>query len=159
MGSAETVRARSAPSRHSNRKRYANPDAAASGFAYLFRFECREGADLARTVSADPKRTPRSRGQALLHLGSVGTAADVAAASAAFDDDRAFDTSEERTVQVRDVALTVALRLHKREPADFGFATHGANEYKKHQPLGFTTAADRAAAHKKAKEWLAEQRK
>ncbi len=58
-------------------------------------------------------------------------------------------------VQVRDVALVVAIRLQGQEPKDFGFDHLEANEqvlYALHT-VGFRTAEDRDAAFKKWAAW------
>lgn len=68
-------------------------------------------------------------------------------------------------VQVRDLAVIAALRLHKKRPGDFGFEQAIVQDggpppvanWIGH--LGFCDDADRTAAHKKAKEWLDEQKK
>ncbi|MDY3559167.1 sigma-70 family RNA polymerase sigma factor [Gemmata sp. JC673] len=119
-----------------------NPDAAVSGFSTLLMLDCREGAALARAVAADTKRTERARGWALLYLAQGGTAADTAAAVAAFGDTREFASSHERTLQMRDIATAVALKLNGEEPADWGFSVRrGAAALKSVGPhqLGFAS--------------------
>ncbi|AWM39959.1 ECF RNA polymerase sigma factor SigE [Gemmata obscuriglobus] len=119
-----------------------NPDAAVSGFSTLLMLDCREGAALAHAVAADAKRTERARGWALLYLAQGGTAADTAAAVAAFGDAREFASSRERTLQMRDIATAVALKLNGEEPADWGFSVRrGAAALKSAGPhqLGFTS--------------------
>ena len=70
-------------------------------------------------------------------------------------------------MQLRDVAVGASLLLTDQDPGEFGFPKfrrQGAAELKPHEKLNgglfaFTTDADRAAAHKKAKEWLDKQEK
>ena len=79
-------------------------------------------------------------------------------------DNRPRVKDSDLVVQVRDVAVIAAICIHKQKPQDFGFEldllpidsqvmTSDLSQY------GFCRDADRAAAHKKAREWLAEQKK
>ncbi len=127
-----------------------------------------EVAPAARTRAADANLDPKARGFALLAVGRFGTAADLPLLEKAFADTRVFHatnyTSEagRRPVeaQVRDAALAAALRLAGQHPADFGYPLlemykeRGPDTLAKYHLLGFFDAAGRAAAHKKAKEWL-----
>jgi len=73
------------------------------------------------------------------------------------------------STQMRDVALALALLLHRASPEDFGFAVR-KEQFKPvdgryfvpgsiQLHLGFKSDTDRAAAFKKAKEWLDKQKK
>ena len=110
-----------------------------------------------------------ARGFALLAVGRFGSPADLPLLEKAFDDTRVFhatrytsEAGKQRPVeaQVGDAALAAALRLAGRHPADFGFPLlemykeRGPDTLAKYHLLGFFDGATRAAAHKKAKEWL-----
>jgi hypothetical protein len=132
-----------------------------------------EVAPAARVRAADAKLDPGARGFALLAVGRFGTAADLPLLEKAFADTRVFHatnyTSEAGKkqpveTQVGDAAVAAALRLAGQHPADFGYPLlamykqRGPDTLAKYHLLGFFDAATRAAAHKKAQEWLAEHR-
>jgi RNA polymerase sigma factor (sigma-70 family) len=83
-----------------------------------------------------------------------------------WDYDRPAPLTE--TTQLRDVALGLALLLHGANPEDFGFVVRKDTFKQKdgrytipwstQLHLGFDSEASRAAAFKKAKAWLAEQK-
>jgi hypothetical protein len=83
-----------------------------------------------------------------------------------WDYDRPAPLTE--TTQLRDVALGLALLLHGENPEDFGFVVRKDTFKQKdgrytipwstQLHLGFDSEASRAAAFKKAKAWLAEQK-
>jgi RNA polymerase sigma factor (sigma-70 family) len=132
-----------------------------------------EVAPTARARAADAKLDPSARGFALLAVGRFGTAADIPLLEKAFDDTRVFhatrytsEAGKQRPVeaQVGDAAVAAALRLAGQHPADFGFTLlemykeRGPDTLAKYHLLGFFDGDARAAAHKKAKEWLDEHR-
>src|SRR5262249_26910776 len=127
-----------------------------------------------RKAAADATLDPRARGFALLAVGRFGTAADLPLLEKAFGDARVFHTTnytsekgEKRPIeiQVSDTAVAAALRLSGQHPADFSFTylelykERGPDTLAKYHLLGFSDGDARAAAHRKAKEWLDQQPK
>ena len=137
-----------------------------------------EAYPVARRVAADADLPAKCRSAAILYLARYGGAAELPAIATFFDVADAVYTGAEfpggkMTVEVRDVAVRAAVQLHGRDPADFGFPPPAAlgftnlKSWKQASPglkysrpvSGFFSDADRAAAHKKAREWLAAQPK
>ncbi len=139
---------------------------------------------LARKYAAndfEPKReVPANATIAALELvAQIGTRADLPLFERHFSDKTQVATEREtrdfsplpppNTTELRDVALGLALLLHGGNPEEFGFLVRKeAFEQKdgryqipwySHFQLGFESEIKRTAAFKKAKDWLAEQKK
>jgi RNA polymerase sigma factor (sigma-70 family) len=138
---------------------------------------------LARKIAANdynPKRDipPDATVAALELIAQIGARADLPLFERHFGDETKVGTEKSRwrqplpapnATQLRDVALGLALLLHGANPADFGFSVgkegftqtggrYGIPWYADSY-LGFESDEARTAAFKKAKAWLAEQKK
>jgi hypothetical protein len=111
----------------------ANEELLRSGLDTLFCQALADGLPLARRIAADAKLNAKTRAAALPVFGRLGTVADVAACTPLLGDETpfaAFDTNgylprgtaiKSRTIQVRDVAASVALSLRGIDPRTCGF--------------------------------------
>ncbi|HKB37252.1 MAG TPA: RNA polymerase sigma factor [Gemmataceae bacterium] len=133
-----------------------------------------EVAAAARANAANAALAPNARGFALLAVGRFGTVADLPLLETAFADARVFHATNYTSPEGRkspvealvgDAAIAAALRLSGQHPADFGFPLlemykeRGPDTLARYHLLGFFDRETRAAAHKKAKEWLDKQKK
>jgi hypothetical protein len=130
---------------------------------------------IARRVAADATLPSPVRASALPVLAQFGDRTDLALIEPLRDDPAVYgqeigdapDPTDKpaprlppRIVQVRDMAVTMMLVLHGKEPSDLGFdyGLASPDAYVKWQYYviagGFRNDTDRAAAHRKAKAWL-----
>jgi RNA polymerase sigma factor (sigma-70 family) len=140
------------------------------------RVESEDCLAVARRVAADAKLPSPIRASAFPVLAQFGSRTDLALLEPFRDDTAVYgqeigdDTgppSEKpapkpppRIAQVRDMAVTMMLVLHGKEPSELGFdyGLASPDAYVKWQyyvlAAGFRNDVDRAAAHRKAKAWL-----
>jgi RNA polymerase sigma factor (sigma-70 family) len=143
------------------------PDPTHIGLHLTVRHSIAEVLPMARKIAESTKREPTLQGMAVLVIGRLGGAEDLALLKRAFADARVFRTTKhtengnERQidVQVGDAAVGSALWIYGQRAADFGFPL--AEMYKNHPDtladyylLGFFDNDTRLAAHKKAADWL-----
>jgi hypothetical protein len=141
------------------------------------RVESEDCLAVARRVAADAKLPSPIRASAFPVLAQFGGRADLALLEPFRDDPAVYgqeigdnppDPSEKipaprpppRIVQVRDMAVTMMLVLHGKEPSalglEYGLASPDAYYNWQYYVLagGFRNDTDRAAAHRQAKAWL-----
>ncbi len=145
------------------------------GLSQARQYRLPEVVPVARQVVRDAKLDAQHRAAAALALADLGGMAELPTLRNLMDDKTEWSRSREGrnpdsptlTVELRDVAVGAVLLLSGQDPGEFGFLEfrrQGVAELKTHEKLNgrwfaFTTDADRAAAHKKAKEWLDTQEK
>jgi hypothetical protein len=106
-----------------------------------------------------------SRAQVMVYLGRMGGRELIKEIEPFLEDKSLISTvrfnDEQMTVELRDVAMGVCVLLAKEKPADFGFERTRSEpaSFSSYIYYGFTTEEKREAAHKKWKEWWAEQHK
>jgi RNA polymerase sigma factor (sigma-70 family) len=130
---------------------------------------------VARRVAADAKLPSPTRASAFPVLAQLGNRTDLALLEPLRDDAAVYGQEigdnpgpsggpvpnlAPRIVQVRDMAVTMMLALHGKEPSDlaFDYGLMSPGAYVKWQYYvvagGFRNDTDRAAAHRKASAWL-----
>jgi hypothetical protein len=145
------------------------------GLSQARQYRLPEVVPVARQVVRNAKLDAQHRAAAALALADLGGMAELPTLRSLMDDKTEWSRSREGrnpdsptlTVELRDVAVGAVLLLSGQDPGEFGFPEfrrQGVAELKTHEKLNgrwfaFTTDADRAAAHKKAKEWLDKQEK
>ncbi|HEV7280988.1 MAG TPA: hypothetical protein VGN57_12355 [Pirellulaceae bacterium] len=121
-----------------------------------------EALDLSRKTLAagSEKQSSDPLATAMLAVGRYGTEADTAALSQYLDEDEICHTwfngnGESIKIQVRDVAMAVALHLQDQDPKAFGFEYVQRDESSLFAiyTLGFENDADRARTLRKFGEW------
>jgi hypothetical protein len=145
-----------------------HPDVISYALNGALEWEVPDYLPLARELAADPKVSARIRGDALLIIGQFGDRTDLSLLSQHQSDKATYKKplgDSDAIAQVRDVAVTMMLKLNDRKPDEFGFryGLCSGNAYVKHKyymiSQGFTDVAARDAAHAKAKAWLDQQAK
>jgi hypothetical protein len=140
------------------------------GLGQARQYRLSEVVPVARQTVRYAKLDAQHRAVAALALADLGGSAVLPTLQSLMDDKTEWSRSREDrnpdgptlTVEVRDVAVGAALLLRGQDPEEFGFPEFRRREVaelKPHEKLNgrwfaFTTDADRAAAHKKAKAWL-----
>lgn len=121
-----------------------------------------EALDLGRKTLAagDAEQSSDPIATAMLAIGRYGTPADTEALSEYLDEDEICHTwfqgnGESIKIQVRDVAMAIALNLNGQDPKTFGFDLAQRDEASLFAiyTLGFRNDVDRAAALRKFGEW------
>jgi hypothetical protein len=113
----------------------------------------------------DKTLQPSSRAQVMIYLGRMGGRELIKEVEPFLDDKSLISTvrfnDEQMTVELRDVAMGACVLLARQKPADFGFERTRSEpaSFSSYIYYGFTSDEKREAAHKKWKEWWAEQQK
>jgi hypothetical protein len=113
----------------------------------------------------DKTLPPSSRAQVMIYLARMGDRNLIKEVEPFLDDKSLITTvrfnDEQMTVELRDVAMGACILLAKEKPADFGFERIRSEpgSFSTYMYYGFTTDEKREAAHKKWKEWWAQQQK
>jgi hypothetical protein len=149
-----------------------NPDALRTGMDAALFDGLAEAVPPARQLLADKELPPRLIGQALLVVGNFGTRNDLPLLVAFRDDTRTTSTATRPggaslgATQVRDIAAGMALHLSGQDYEKYGFDVtmwqvwlNRPGEAPFRGVSMFKTDDERAAAHKKAWEWLDQQPK
>jgi hypothetical protein len=129
---------------------------------------------VARQVVRRTKLDAQHRAAAALALADLGGKAELPILRELMDDKteygRFFEGRDANgptfTIELRDVAVGAALLLLDQDPGEFGFPQfhrQAAADLKLHEKLNgqlfaFTTDTERAAAHKKTREWFDKQK-
>lgn len=148
-------------------ERRRDPAVIQAGLWAALSFGVEEAAPVARRVLADKQAPPRAIEQALLVLGHHGRARDLPVLLAFRTDDRPITTgfkpggAPAGSLQVRDVATAMALKLSGQDFGQFGFEDATYQDWRVGKAVGkfagvelLPTDDARAAAHKKAWAWL-----
>lgn len=139
----------------------ATPGTLAQNLDLAFAHELKEGAELARRVLVANEGPVEFKPKALLALGRFGTREDAALAETYFKDVRVCvrhrNVLGERQVQVRDVALAVALHLTEQDPKAYGLQHVVSSGQMLYMPasLWFADEKERQAAFDKWTAWRA----
>ncbi len=145
------------------------------GLGEARQYRLTEVVPVARQVVRNVKLDAQHRAAAALALADLGGKAELPVLQILMDDKTEYSRSREGrnpdgptlTVELRDVAVGATLLLSGQDPGEFGFPEfrrQGVAELKMHEKLNgrcfaFTSDVDREAAHKRAREWLGEQKK
>jgi hypothetical protein len=120
----------------------------------------RECAPVALKIAGDKRTTTVIRSAALIGFSRLATKDDIKDLAPFLADKTTIGTvivnGEQGSVEVRDVALGVAVHLTGQNPSDFGFERRpptGAVPLSTHAYYAFATDEKREAAHQKWKEW------
>jgi WD40 repeat protein len=146
------------------------------GLPYALRFDIPESLATARRILKYYSEIPKERREnfsvayvrimCLLVIGERGTKDDLPLVESCFDDraigiyTRGGDQLKEKpdSVQVRDVAASVAIHLCGGKPREFGLTERAKNRWTDRFGLwnivGFASDAEREPVHKAAREWL-----
>jgi hypothetical protein len=127
-------------------------------------FNLKEGIGFAAKMMKDKNNQMYMRAQALTVVGKMGGKDHIPDMEALLDDDtqvQQFNLNNiQGTVEIRDIALAMAIHLKGQKPKEFGFELlQNEQQLWQYYFLGFETADKRKASQKKWKDWLEAEKK